>query len=282
MRPLGGNSSKLNISTTSSASGIWSTSDQFLLKKNGIWPNSLGLGYCAEYLAIGGGGSGNQGYINDVTSQGGGGGGGGFLSGNVCLSIGSSLSIVVGAGGSFVAYIQEAAAKGSNTCISTCATAYGGGGGGMQSRDATPGASGGGGSGSYGWSNGGTALYPGQGCNGSPGSGAGSGPGGGGGGAGGAGGVPTAGPGRSHPITGTPVTYAAGGAGGVSGGSGSSGPSNSGNGGGGSGNQNTAGSGGSGVVILRYLGPQRGTGGNVTSSGGFTIHTFNSSGTYTV
>jgi hypothetical protein len=43
----------------------------------------------------------------------------------------------------------------------------------------------------------------------------------------------------------------------------------------------TAGSGGSGVVILRYLGSQRGTGGTVTSSGGYTIHTFLASGTYT-
>jgi hypothetical protein len=34
-------------------------------------------------------------------------------------------------------------------------------------------------------------------------------------------------------------------------------------------------------VILRYLGVQRGTGGTVTSSGGYTIHTFTSSGTYT-
>jgi hypothetical protein len=41
------------------------------------------------------------------------------------------------------------------------------------------------------------------------------------------------------------------------------------------------GSGGSGVVIIRYLGSQRGTGGTVTSSGGYTIHTFTSSGTYT-
>jgi hypothetical protein len=41
------------------------------------------------------------------------------------------------------------------------------------------------------------------------------------------------------------------------------------------------GNGGSGIVIIRYSGSQRGTGGTVTSSGGFTIHTFTSSGTYT-
>jgi hypothetical protein len=41
------------------------------------------------------------------------------------------------------------------------------------------------------------------------------------------------------------------------------------------------GAGGSGVVILRYAGTQRGTGGTVTSSGGYTLHTFTSSGTYT-
>lgn len=39
--------------------------------------------------------------------------------------------------------------------------------------------------------------------------------------------------------------------------------------------------GGSGIVIIRYLGSQRGTGGTVTSSGGYTYHTFTSSGTYT-
>jgi hypothetical protein len=33
--------------------------------------------------------------------------------------------------------------------------------------------------------------------------------------------------------------------------------------------------------VIRYLGSQRGTGGTVTSSGGYTVHTFNSSGTYT-
>jgi hypothetical protein len=30
-----------------------------------------------------------------------------------------------------------------------------------------------------------------------------------------------------------------------------------------------------GLVIVRYLGSQRATGGAVTSSGGYTIHTFN-------
>jgi hypothetical protein len=35
------------------------------------------------------------------------------------------------------------------------------------------------------------------------------------------------------------------------------------------------------VVIVAYLGAQRGSGGTVTSSGGFTFHTFTSSGTFT-
>jgi hypothetical protein len=54
---------------------------------------------------------------------------------------------------------------------------------------------------------------------------------------------------------------------------------NTGNGGWGQGiNENT--SGGSGIVIIRYLGAQKGTGGTVTSSGGYTYHTFTSSGSY--
>ena len=38
---------------------------------------------------------------------------------------------------------------------------------------------------------------------------------------------------------------------------------------------------GDGTVIIRYSGAQRGNGGTVTSSGGYTYHTFTSSGTYT-
>jgi hypothetical protein len=41
-----------------------------------------------------------------------------------------------------------------------------------------------------------------------------------------------------------------------------------------------AGNGGSGIVVLRYAGSQRGTGGIVTSSAGFTYHTFTTSGAF--
>jgi hypothetical protein len=44
---------------------------------------------------------------------------------------------------------------------------------------------------------------------------------------------------------------------------------------------NQGGNGGSGIVIIRYLGPQNGTGGTVTTSGLYTVHTFTSSGTFT-
>jgi hypothetical protein len=44
---------------------------------------------------------------------------------------------------------------------------------------------------------------------------------------------------------------------------------------------NSGGIGGSGVVIARYLGAQRATGGAVTSSGGYTYHTFTGNGTFT-
>jgi hypothetical protein len=62
---------------------------------------------------------------------------------------------------------------------------------------------------------------------------------------------------------------------------------NTGGGGGGSGanagggNRSAYVTGGSGVAILRYQGSQRGTGGTITSSGGYTYHTFTGSGTFT-
>jgi len=63
---------------------------------------------------------------------------------------------------------------------------------------------------------------------------------------------------------------------------GGAGGANTGGGGGSAGAwEAVGGAGGSGIVIIRYLGLQRGTGGTVTSSGGYTIHTFTSSGTFT-
>ena len=65
---------------------------------------------------------------------------------------------------------------------------------------------------------------------------------------------------------------------------GSPGGTNTGGGGGGANQPATntgGGAGGSGIVIVRYPGSQRATGGTVTSVGGYTIHTFTTSGTFT-
>lgn len=70
----------------------------------------------------------------------------------------------------------------------------------------------------------------------------------------------------------------AGGSGGGGSGGGGNGSANTGGGGGGA--KGTGGAGGSGIVIIRYFGEQRGVGGAVTSSNGYTIHTFTSSGTF--
>lgn len=65
--------------------------------------------------------------------------------------------------------------------------------------------------------------------------------------------------------------YAAGGAGGA----------NTGGGGGGGAHQGVGGAGGSGIVIVRYSGSARATGGTITTSGGYTMHVFTTSGTFT-
>jgi hypothetical protein len=63
-----------------------------------------------------------------------------------------------------------------------------------------------------------------------------------------------------------------------------SGSPNTGSGGGGGchNSTTTGGSGGSGIVIIRYLGSQIATGGSITPSGGYTIHTFTGDGTFTI
>jgi hypothetical protein len=65
---------------------------------------------------------------------------------------------------------------------------------------------------------------------------------------------------------------------------GGNGGANTGGGGGGGSHYNATnagGNGGSGIVIVRYLGSQNATGGTVTTSGLYTVHTFTSSGTFT-
>jgi hypothetical protein len=65
---------------------------------------------------------------------------------------------------------------------------------------------------------------------------------------------------------------------------GTAGTVNTGSGGGGGGGYasqgQAGGAGGSGLYIIKYLGAQRATGGTVTSSGGYTIHSFTSDGVY--
>jgi hypothetical protein len=105
------------------------------------------------------------------------------------------------------------------------------------------------------------------------------------------------GAGTANSISGSSVTYAGGGgggsdttgsAGGAGGGgagaggasgNGTAGTANLGGGGGGSARSGTGGQGGSGIVIISYAGAQQFGGGVVTSVGGNTIHTFNTSGT---
>ena len=95
---------------------------------------------------------------------------------------------------------------------------------------------------------------------------------GGGGGGGASSGYPGGAGGASGRNSGNAGSATPGGAGGANTGGGG--------GAGGGGVALNGGTGGSGIVIVRYTGGQRGTGGTVTSSGGYTIHTFLTSGTF--
>jgi hypothetical protein len=91
-----------------------------------------------------------------------------------------------------------------------------------------------------------------------------------------------AGDGIIYDTSGAAALYARGG----DGGGGATGPVNTGFGGGG-GSASPApgqvgGNGGDGVVIVKYAGPTKATGGDtITSAGGFTTHTFTGAGTFT-
>jgi hypothetical protein len=277
----------------------------------GGWQNILSDNYTVEWLVVAGGGGGGS-------RHGGGGGAGGFRTGTAfTVSSGASYTVTVGAGGpgNTDAGTATAGTNGYDSVFSTVTSTGGGAGGGNTFNAVSNGGSGGGGgNGTAGGAV--TAITPVSGettsIQGYAGGSAAS-PynvdywAAGGGGAGGVGQNGNAGKaggnGATSAITGTTVTYACGGGGGafqglgaggaggdggssnVNGGrgqgnnAGSNGTANTGTGGGGGG-ASAGFNGGSGVVIVRYPGSQKGTGGTVTSSGGYTIHTFTGSGTF--
>jgi hypothetical protein len=260
---------------------------------NSAWlPFRTGPAYAVSYLVVAGGGGGGS-------NIGGGGGAGGLLASTTTVTVGMAYTITIGAGGGVTGNL--AGTNGSNSVFTGIATATGGGGGGNTAYNGLAGGSGGGV---------GPGFSPGTGTSGQGfAGGAGVTTGfdlaGGGGGAGavgavGAGTVAGAGgAGTSSSISGSAVTRAGGGGGaaqstytggaggaggggaGVTGADGTAGTANTGGGGGGGWQGQVGGIGGSGVVIISYLGAQRGTGGTITSSGGYTIHTFTTSGTFT-
>ena len=266
-----------------------------------------------EVLVVAGGGGGG-------TGGGGGGAGGLIYSSSYSVTPGSAITATVGNGGINTSTWGGAGGAGGNSVFGAL-TAIGGGAGQHRagSTSAGIGGSGGGDAGGSGVTL--SNATSGQGFSGgnSPKNGTTfEEPGGGGGGAGGAGGnasTPTApdnatvnataagagGPGLPFNISGSVVYYAGGGGGsnrngvgrpGGIGGGGTGGTSptagtpNTGGGGGGTGYSGYGGGGtsaigGSGIVVVRYPGAQKATGGTITSVGGYTIHTFTASGTFT-
>jgi len=259
----------------------------------------------------GGGGGGAGGYRSSVQGESSGGGG----NAESVLTVSSGVyTVTIGAGGAgAVTNAGGKGSNGSNSVFGSITSAGGGGGGsggnGPTGSDFAAGASGGSGGGSTTYStgtksggsgtanqgyNGGASVLPDY-----------AGAGGGGAGAVGASNSGAAGGfggnGVSSAINGTATTRAGGGGGGyrsgsgsnggtggggaggaMPGGNGTAGTQNTGGGGGGaSGSPSNGALGGSGIVIIRYAGAQRGSGGTITSAGGYTIHTFTSSGTYT-
>lgn len=268
-----------------------------------------------SYLVVAGGGGGGGGQDSPSGNGGGGGGGaGGMLTGTtVSLGVLGSYTITVGAAGTAGTagtaggVLPSAGGNGSNSSIAALVVSTGGGGGAAGNADpGNTGANGGSGGGGAGGQIGGTATI-GQGNNG--GNGIFTGGSGGGGGGGGAGAVGqngntsggisggNGGNGLASNISGASVTYAGGGGGASPGGFGTggtggggagnspgvAGTTNLGGGGGGGAQNNAGGAGGKGIVILSYTtGTMTATGGTITTSGGNTIHTFTSTGTFTV
>lgn len=259
-----------------------------------------------EYLVVGGGGGGGS-------AAGGGGGGGDVLSGTDVVTAGA-YTVTIGAAGTGSTRGGGVNGVAGGSSVWNSHTAVGGGGGGTDSAAGSSGANGGGGGG---FETDGSPPHTQSGGSGTAGFAGGTGSrttgshanGGGGGGnaavganattsAGGGGGT-----GTSSSISGAAVTYGGGGGGGANGGAGdtagggtdgggagsasgtgSTATANRGGGGGGAAyGSGNGGAGAAGVVIVRYLtGAVTASGGTTSTSGGYTIHTFTTSGTFTI
>jgi hypothetical protein len=295
-----------------------STTGQNEIYQSGSW-NALSFTYTVDYLIVAGGGGGGAGRASTSWWSGGGGGAGGVITGSGSIVSNTAYTIIVGAGGNgqlSASNHQTSTGVNGNNSTALGLEAIGGGAGGSYIDGAVAagrnGGSGGGGGGG-GFSGGSGTVGQGNTGGTSVGGGApGGGMGGGGGGAGAVGGNAVTGIGgaggtginwqslgtlyggggggaglNASGYVGTPGTGGAGGGGnGAQGptGTGGAGTANRGGGGGGIGGDGTStsngGAGGSGIIIIRYLGTQRGLGGTVTSAGGFTYHTFTASGTF--
>lgn len=268
--------------------------------------SDAGAAASIEYLVVGAGGGGGS-------SAGGGGGGGDVLSGTDMVSPGA-YAVTIGAGGtgSTRGGGLNGVAGGSSAWNSH--TAVGGGGGGTDGAAGSSGANGGGGGG---FESDGTPPHTQSGGTGTAGFAGGTGSrttgnhanGGGGGGNGAVGANATTsaggngGAGTSSSISGSAVTYGGGGGGGANGavgdtagtgtdgggngsasGAGATATANRGGGGGGAAyGSGNGGAGAAGVVIVRYLtGAVTASGGTTSTSGSYTIHTFTTSGTFTI
>ena len=248
-----------------------------------------------EYLVVGGGGGGGF-------DGAGGGGGGQVKTGTVSLSSGT-YAVTIGNGGANATSVGSQAGDGGTTTLSlpTVISSIGGGGGGSKQANGRPGANGGGGGHNASATQTGGASTVG-GFSGGSNNAFGGGGGGGAAAAGTQGAAGNGGNGVANSISGISVYYGGGGGGGSYNGSGTglaglggagrgglgtvtmatAGTANTGGGGGGAGeaSSNPGKPGGSGVVIVKYAGPQNGSGGVITSVGGYTIHTFNSNGSF--
>ena len=223
-------------------------------------------GYDADILLAGGGGSG-PGNASGGSSAGGGGGAGGMV-----YTTGNQFNVLPGE--TYTVTIGGSDTSSTLVHANYTLTAYGGGGGARDNNNApnysgSPGGSGGGacGGGSGGASTQVSNVGYGNGNRGGDGN-------GGGGGAGGPASGGTGGPGIQW-LNG--VTYCRGG----NQDGRSAGSANTGNGANSTYGTTTGFAGGSGIFIIRYAGPQRGSGGTITSVDGYTYHTFTTSGVFT-